>query len=75
MAPDDAVTPAEPPAPVPTLAESLASADNSFTPLSVAMRDDLSTDPDSVSLTDDFVWHGYFGGKKQYVDCFAALAP
>ena len=42
----------EPPAP--TLAESLASADNQFTPLTAAMRTDLTTDPPSVAPTDDF---------------------
>ena len=43
-----------PPMAVPTLAESLASANNRFTPLKVVMRNDYSTDPDSASLMDDF---------------------
>ena len=43
-----------PPMAVPTLAESLASANNRFTPLTVVMRNDYSTDPDSASLTDGF---------------------
>lgn len=51
----DTVTPGPLPAPpVPTLTESLASADTQFTPLTTALRNDYSTDPDSVSLTDDF---------------------
>jgi len=46
--------PVPPPPPVPPIAESLASAENQFTPLTAAMRNDYSTDPDSASLTDDF---------------------
>ena len=42
------------PVPVPTLTESLVSAENQFTPLTAAMRNDYTTNPDSVSLTDDF---------------------
>ena len=43
-----------PAAPVTTIAESLASSDNQFTPLTAAMREMSATDPESVALTDDF---------------------
>ena len=43
-----------PAAPVTTIAESLASSDNQFTPLTVATRAMSATDPESVALTDDF---------------------
>ena len=61
MAPADDAAPVRsggggpaPAAPVTTIAESLASANNQFTPLTAAMRSDWTTDPESLALTDDF---------------------
>ena len=61
MAPgDDAPAPSgggggpRPAVTVPTIAESLASSGTEFTPLTAAMREIWTTDPESVALTDDF---------------------